>query len=697
MASLIPQQAFALAMQHHQAGRLREAEGLYRQILALEPRHVDAMHMLGLLAHHVGRSDAAVDLIRSAIGLGLNQPEVHCNLGDALRATGRIEEAIAAFRTAIALNPNLAGAYINLGIALRQQGQFEQAIEACRHAIQLMPAIPEAHANLGLALHDQAQFEPAIAALRQAIALRPNYAQAYVNLGNAYRSTKQLDQSIAAFRKAIAQAPNLFEAHSNLGNVLRLAGETTQAIAAYQQAIALQPTVGQGHSNLGDALLEAGQVEAAVDSYRKAIELDSASPNAQTFNNFGNALQSAGKLDQALNAYRKAIRIQPNYPEAFNNLGNALTELGRSEEAMAAYEQSISLSPHYPQGRRNLGILLRDRGRLDEAIAQLEQAIAIDPQFAHAHWDLAYTALLAGNFRKGWKEYEWRWKLKDFPSPRREFSQPMWDGSPLNGRTILLHVEQGFGDAIQFLRYVPMVTGGRVILECPEELERLLKSQSRLCEQLIVRGQTLPEFDVHSPLLSLPMLFGTTQSSIPVKVPYLLPDPAVVVHWRHRVDSAGDALKIGLVWAGNPTFKNDKARSPRQLSLLAPLAGARQARFFSLQVGTAAGQASTPPQGMQLIDLSRELRDFSDTAALIANLDLVISSDTSVAHLAGAMGKPVWVMLSFAPDWRWQLKREDCPWYPTMRLFRQVRPGDWENVIQRIATALAGFQVPARP
>ena len=298
--------------------------------------------------------------------------------------------------------------------------------------------------------------------------------------------------------------------------------------------------------------------------------------------------------------------------------------------------------------------------------------------------------LTRGEFIPGWDEYEWRWRCKDFALFRRNFPQPQWDGSDLSGHTILLHTEQGFGDALQFIRYLPLVTqrGGRIIIQCQAELQRLFQIMAGDCP-VMARGQPLPAFDVHCPLLSLPRVFGTTLGTIPRQVPYLHAAHAMVENWRERLAVDAGSLNVGLAWAGHPAFKGDRLRSPRHLSLLAPLVKIRKARFVSLQKGEASNQTRNPPEGMNLVDWTEELKDFADTAALIANLDLVISSDTAVVHLAGAMGKPVWVLLPFAPDWRWLLEREDSPWYPTMRLFRQPAIGDWDSVMQKVVDALA--------
>jgi lipoprotein NlpI len=430
-----------------------------------------------------------------------------------------------------------------------------------------------------------------------------------------------------------------------------------------------------------------GQIDEAITAYRQAVVLN---PNyAEAHNNLGNALNGQGQLDEAIAAWRQAIVLKPSYAEAHNNLGNAMRGKGHLDDAIAAYHQAIALRPGYAEAHYNLGVALNDKGQLDDAIAAYRQAIIIRPKFAEAHHSLSLLLLSRGDFQHGWDEHEWRWKCKDFPSVPRNFAQPQWDGRPLDGRTLLLYAEQGFGDALQFIRYVPMVAqrGGRIIIECKAELQRLFQTMAAGC-QIVVRGQPLPAFDLQCPLLSLPLVFGTTLANLPRNVPYLHADAEAAGRWQRRMADHSPLVRVGLVWSGSPGHKNDRNRSTK-LARLAPLVQAPGVRFFSLQKGDAGAEAKRPPPGMELIDWTEELTDFADTAALIANLDLVITVDTAVAHLAGAMGKQVWTLLPFVADWRWLLEREDSPWYPSMRLFRQPSWGDWDSVINRVADKLS--------
>jgi len=541
----------------------------------------------------------------------------------------------------------------HLGLIARQVGRNDAALDLIRRAIAINPNYAEAHGNLGIALAGKGQLDEAITAFRQAIALRPNFPEAHNNLGIALKDKGQLDDAMAAFRQAVVLRPNYAEAHSNLGIALKHKGQLDEAIAAFRQAIALRPNIADAYSNLGSVLKDKGQ------------------------------------LDEAIAACQRAIALNPNLARARYNLGNALASKGQLDEAIAAFQEAIAPNPNIPEVHSNLGNALRDKGQLTEAIAASRQAIALRPSLPGAHYNLSLALLARGDFQRGWEEYEWRWKCKDFPSRPRNFAQPLWDGCPLEARTILLHTEQGFGDAIQFIRYLPLVEqrGGKIIIECHAGLQRLFQTTVGRC-QIVARHQPMPAFDLHCPLLSLPRVFRTTPDNIPQIVPYLQADAEDAGRWQQRLADQGPIMKVGLAWAGSPTHKNDRNRSIK-LAGLAPLGQMPGVRFVSLQKGNAAAESKTPPAGMDFVDWTEELHDFADTAALIANLDLVIAVDTAVVHLAGAMGKPVWTLLPFVPDWRWLLEREDSPWYPTMRLFRQSSWGDWDSVITRVVEALS--------
>jgi Flp pilus assembly protein TadD len=474
------------------------------------------------------------------------------------------------------------------------------------------------------------------------------------------------------------------------------AGQLESAAAIYNQILLQQPNHPDALNLLGVIHRQMGQPELAVEFLRRAVAV---APNwPEALGNLGNALRANGQLNQAVIAYRRAVDLKPEMPELHGNLGIALQEQGCPDEAISEYHRAIALRFNYPAAHYNLGVALIDKRQLIEAIAAFNQAIALDPQLADAHFGLALLLLQQGDYVQGWKEYEWRWQSKDFNSDRWKYSQPQWDGSDLASRTLFLHDEQGMGDSIQFIRYVPLAAakGAKILLGCPPALRRLMRGSADRehgpdwgVARWIDWRELLPAFDVHCPLLSLPLALGTSAGSIPSSVPYLYADARDVERWRRELAGDTSRLKVGLVWAGSPIHKGDAQRSI-SLDALAPLGQIRGVSFYSLQRGEAASQAKRPPAGLNLIDRTEELNDFADTAGLIANLDLVICVDTAVAHLAGAMAKPVWTMLPFIPDWRWMLDRNDSPWYPTMRLFRQPSAGDWGSVVREVAEALAG-------
>jgi len=648
---LTTEETYELAVRHHNAGRFPEAETLYGQVLDRRADHAPSLQRLGVLRQQQGRPAEAVELILRAINIDPTTAGYHCNLGTALAAQGSIDDAVAAFERALQLQPKLAAAWSNLGNALRDAGRVDRAIEAYRRAIALDPHLADAHNNLGVALNQKRRHEEAAAAFERAVSLRPDFVAAYGNLGEALRSAGKFDQAVTACRKAVALDSQNAQAHGNLGTALAAAGRPAEALAVLTRALDLNPLFAPAHNTLGTVFLEQKRFKQAADCFRRALAMAARFPEAQY--NLGRVFVETQSWDEAREAHARAIELRADYFDAHRSLGASLRELGRSGEALECFQHAAELRP--------------DR--------------------AEARFDVGYMHLLRGNYERGWTGYEARWEMAD-RAQGQTFGQPRWDGCDLAGRCILLWAEQGFGTLIQFVRFAPLVAarGGQAIVQCPVELRRLFQT-CRGINQIIEIGKSLPEFDVQCALPSIAAVTGTTLAAIPSQVPYLSPDPSLVKGWESRISREPGRLKIGLNWAGNPRQGDDRHRSFR-LETMAPLAAVNQVRFFSLQKGIAAKDAQSPPSGLDIVDWTMELGDFADTAALMSHLDLVITSDTSVAHLAGALGKPVWVALKFAADWRWLEKREDSPWYPTMRLFRQPRRGDWPSVFTAMAAAL---------
>ena len=426
----------------------------------------------------------------------------------------------------------------------------------------------------------------------------------------------------------------------------------------------------------------AGHLDTALKGYAEAVELDPQS--SQAYNNMGVALRAQGAFHAAVASYKRAIAIKSDDAGSHSNLGNALRALGRHAEAEASHRRALALDENYLEARYNLGLVLKDQGLFDEGIACLTEAVRRKADYIDAHWDLALAWLMMGNLKQGFEEYEWRWRLAE--NTPRCFDKPAWNGGPLDGHTILLHAEQGMGDSIQFARYVPLVAerGGEVVLECQKPLIPLFESLPGV-QHLVARNNPLPDFNLHAPLLSLPKIFATELETIPNPDTYLSADPARVAKFDELLDR--ERLNIGVAWAGKPSHRNDRNRSAG-LAPFIDLFGTAGAAFHSLQVGPRANDISAMGSAGLIRDHAALLQDFADTAGLVSRLDLVICVDTSVCHLAGALGKPCWVVIPYTPDWRWLMDREDSPWYLSLRLFRQIEFGDWPGVFERVAAAL---------
>jgi tetratricopeptide (TPR) repeat protein/glycosyltransferase involved in cell wall biosynthesis len=702
-------------------GELVEAIDHLRRATELKPDFVEAHNILGVALVDHGDHGAAEGALRRAAMLRPDAADIQVNLGVALGGQGKQEEAVESYRRAADLAPNFSDAHFNLGVTLRDRGQLEEAIRALRRAVEFKPDHAEAHLNLGVALGNSGDHEGAEPSLRRALELKPNDPETIMNLGLVLRGKGSIEEGMQSVRRAIELNPDYAEAHHNLGVLLREHNELTSALDSFRRALELKPDLTEGHMNLALALAAAEDYSAAEASARRALELKP--DTADWYNNLGAILNGAKKFDEAAESVRRALELKPDFAEAYGNLGVVLGQQRKHDEAVAALRRAVELKPDYAEGHSNLGAALQSLDRVDEAIASVERALALrpdypeayhnmavmymdqenveagirafekatelKPDYADAHFALAMTRLLLGDLEKGFQGYEWRWKGSEMASMKLDFVQPRWDGGPLNGQSIFLCAEQGMGDQMQFARFAPEIArrGGKVILECQPDIVRLLQRVEGVAD-VIARGAERPPFDVYAPLMSLAGIFGTTLETIPAQVPYLRADPVRAAAWAEYLDAeCPTGLRVGLVWAGNPDHKGDRHRSTT-LEALAPLGQVAGVHFVALQKGVAADQADTPPAGMDLTNLGSLIGDFDDTAAILEHLDLLITVDTSVAHLAGALGRPVWLLLGVSPDWRWLRRREDNPWYPTARLFRQERLNDWAGVVARVADSL---------
>ena len=558
-------------------------------------------------------------------------------------------------------------------------GNLPVAAALCQKVLRREPENPDALHLLGVALAEAGRVDEAIVCIAAAIRLAGPHPLYCANLGRIFLSHEHYREAAACFRQALAAAPLDWPLTFQLGRALIGLGDRSHARLAFEQVTALQPRFAESWYNLGVLATMDQQLDRAAACYRQAI---AANPGcADAYNNLAILLHGERRYEEAAACYRSAIELDSSKLDTRYNWGRLYEDSGRFEEALKIYRAILSQDPNHTPALGNASNCLLNLGHPREAIDGYRQAIADQPEYVEAHWNLSLALLQTGELAEGWKEYEWR--LRQWPALNRGFSQPLWDGSPLDGRRVLLHSEQGLGDTIQFVRYASFVKqlGGHVIVECQPTLARLLARASGV-DEIVSRGSDLPHFDLHAPLLSLPRLARTELQSIPAPIPYLTADEELAAWWRDRIPDDG-ALRVGFAWAGNPQHQNDRRRSlePRQLEILEQLTGVR---FYSLQAGVAGTEALRP----SMVALGSGVSDFADTAAAMQHLDLVISVDTSVAHLAGALGRPVWTLLPHPADWRWMEGRTDSPWYSTMRLFRQDQRCCWEPVLEDVRNEL---------
>jgi tetratricopeptide (TPR) repeat protein len=699
---------------------LGEAETLYRRTLDSEPDNFDALHLYGVLKHQRGNHVDALNFIARALKTNARSAAAHSHYGAVLAILGRTEDALKSYDRAIALKPDFAEALNNRGNALRALNRPREALTSFDRAVAVRADYAEALNNRGNSLIDLGRPEDALESYDRALAHRPKYVDALINRANTLRLLGRHDEALTSFDRALLFKPDHAAGYLGHGNMLMALKRPSEAVHSYDRAIALAPAAVDALANRGRALRELGRYNESLSSYDRALSIKSDEPAllvgrgnthyamksfaasladydravemrpdfAEAHSNRGNALREMGRHGEALDACNRALALKPDYNEGYNNRGNALIELNRLTDALTDYDRALEAAPDNVLAWVNRGNALRYLDRAEEAIESFDRAIALAPDLAEAHWNKGLLCLSVGDFARGWAGYEWRWRREGELQPR-EFTQPQWRGDPLPGKTILLHAEQGFGDSIQFIRYLPMVAekGGKIILEIPDGLVPLAMNAANI-DGIYRRGDRLPHFDVHCPLMSLPLAFDTTIDTIPASVPYLQAPGKRAKVWRDRLADMSRP-RIGLVWSGKPTHKNDHNRSIA-LARLKPLLSVAGTQFVSLQCEYRASDLTALDQ-LPIRRLDDLLTDFADTAAVIGELDLVIAIDTAVAHLAGAMAKPLWLLVPHIQDWRWLRGRTDSPWYPTARLFRQPQIGDWDGAIAATAKQLADF------
>jgi hypothetical protein len=639
----------------HQNGQLAEAVKIYEQVLSQNPEHIQALHFLGVIAYQQHDPNRAVKLIGQAVSLMPDYAEAHCHLGLSFQVLELFDKALGSFDKAISINLSFAQAHNNKGVVLQKLKRFEDSCESFRQAIRLEPRTAGHHFNLGNSLKQVAQLPQAIESYEKAIELEPSFAQAYNNKGVVLKELGQLQMAAISFGKAYEIRPDYAEAFNNHGNTLKELGQHEDALHSFEAAIKTRPDL------------------------------------AEAYNNKGFVLQELERFEQALACYDKAIQIKPDFAQAHGNRGNSLKKLSRFEEALVCYERAISLKPDYAEAFYNMGVVNTELLRLLEAATCYDKAISIDESSVIVYRNRAMVNLMQGQFDGGWQDYEWRWKQSDVLPKLRHFDKPLWLGKEsLQNKTILIYAEQGLGDTIQFCRYAKSLAqlGCKVILEVPPSLMKLLQGLQGVFKLVSSESTTvesaLPHFDFHCPIMSLPLAFKTDLASIPSPMPYLKGLEEKKVQWRGKL-GAKSKKRIGLVWSGSTGHGNDKSRSMSLRQMLEGLPA--QFEYVSLQKEVREVDEPYLKQS-GLKHFGAELEDFVDTAALCELMDLVICVDTSVAHLSAALGCKTFIVLPYVPDWRWLVGRSDCPWYETVKLFRQSSSRSWDSVLENVAKEL---------
>ncbi len=715
---------FAKAVELHQAGRLLEAVEIYQRILVSNPYDEGANHLLGVACSQMGQFDLAIHLISEAIRANDRVPDYHVNLGNALFSARRLPEAEQSYRRALVLNAEIPEALFGLGNTLAQTGRLDDALESHRKAVALRPTFVEALANMAGVLNRLGRPAEAVDKLRRAVAERPGEASLQADLGRALLASDRPVEADVAVARALRLAPDSAPILVAAADVIRARGRIEEALEHASRAADLAPNFPPAVLILARQLRAMGRDERAAETYLRLAGIEGAGvahlfeaanamnemrrlpeavalyqtllarehDHSEVWNNLGNALREQGELDRAAECYETAEKLSPDDPIVMSNRAALLGSLGRVEEAEALCRRVVELSPGVAIPLSNLGQALYAQGRMAEAREQFDAAGEADPGNDDIAFHRAIVRLMLGDFSEGWALYEARWGNRKRREAPRHADTPQWRGEDLAGRTLLLWPEQGFGDTLQFVRFAPLAAarGARVILEVQPALVSLLRHMPGVAKVVAVGEETGP-FDLQAPLMSLPLAFGTTLETVPAAIPYLAPPAERLEPWERRLRASLPAgPRVGLVWAGDSRDHDvecmliDRRRS-LALGQLQPILDVEGATFVSLQVGKQGLQARDEPR---VADLTAGITDFADTAALIAGLDLVISVDTSTAHLAAAMGKPVWLLSRFDGCWRWLRDRDDSPWYPTLRLYRQPKAGDWDTPLARMAEDL---------
>ncbi|MGF6974976.1 tetratricopeptide (TPR) repeat protein [Paraburkholderia sp. JPY465] len=598
---------------------------------------------------------------------------------------GRLDDAERGYRATLDHDPSHVDALHLLGVLRHQQGQHAEAAALVRRAVDLRPEDAALQLNLGNALKALGQIDAAIEQFRNALTLAPTFPMAHYNLGNAYASLGRHEDAADAFERSLRLQPDDASSHNNLGNALHALGRHADAIASFRRALELRPGHAGALNNMGMSLNALDRPDEAVPCFEAALAAEPRFVAAHF--NLANTFDATGRHAQAVASFEAALRLQPNLPPAIYGMGNALAALGRAEQALPYLERAVGLDPQFALAWLALGTAHQALGAHAAAVRALDQALRLRPDLPSAHMNRALAWLAMRDFERGLPEYEWR--LQTVAQPAIQ-TLPRWHGEPIDEYTLLIHAEQGFGDTLQFVRFVPLATqrAARVVLEVQPQLVPLLAPVAQAWRvSLIAQGQPRPAADLQIPLLSLPLALGTRYDTIEARTPYLSVPPAYRRKWRGSLGGQAKR-KIGLAWSGR-IQRNETRTMP--LAALEPLFALHGIDWIVLQPDLSDDERAAldaHPRAAAIHRFDQRIGDFADTAAIVERLDAVVSIDTSIAHLAGALRKPLWLMLPFAADWRWFDGDTRSPWYPGATLVRQPRPGAWDQVVEAVAKEL---------
>jgi tetratricopeptide (TPR) repeat protein len=654
-----------------------------------EPASALACNLSGVVAMEADDINGAVSWFEAATQLDSGYAKAWCNLGVACKQVSREIDALACLKKAAELAPTEADIKYNLALLMHEQAMNEEAKKVLETWPEAIPISAQARWLQAKVMYGLGRLHEACAIMAEMTKLYKDRNDLWLTYGDLLREAGQVLAAEIAYREAVKLNKNDFASLRELGNLLLKRDQLNDGMQFLKRAFELQPDDYDALLDYAHSLFMGGIFLDARQLLQRALEKW---PNdANVHYRLGLVEGEHGDSEFSEKLMKRAIEIDPAMYMAQNYLGVLLLKKWRIEEAAEYIRAALSTKIDFAESYNSLGNVYWQSLSIDNAEANYRKAIELKPEYPEAHHNLGLLLLLTGRFDEGWQHYEWRQRIPEAKIHTREFDQPAWRGEDLASKRIFVHQEQGFGDVIQFVRYVPLLAqqGAEVIFESPPQLSRLLASVEGI-SCLVQRGNPSPEFDYYVPLLNVPRFMGTRSDNIPCRIPYLKPDPSDIEKWGKRLDTIGPGYRVGIVWAGNPKHLNDRCRS-MNISELAPLASIENVKWISLYRRPKGAVISEDTISMQLIDWTEELSDYTDTAALIAHLDLVISVDTSVAHLAGALGKPVWIMIPFVPDWRWMLDRSTSPWYPTATLYRQKCAGDWADVMENILKDLTMY------